>query len=65
MGDSLSTVGDTFSTLDNLSSVGDSFSTVEGIQCSGRRIYPDRLWIITLTYLTGRTNKLQSILPRV
>ena len=26
---------------------------------------PDRLWIITLTYPTGRTNKLQRILPRV
>ena len=26
---------------------------------------PDRLWIVTLTHLTGRTNKLQSILPRV
>ena len=30
-----------------------------------RRKVPSRLWIITLTYLTGRTNKMQRILPRV
>ena len=30
-----------------------------------RRKVPNCLWIITLTYLTGRTNKLQRILPRV
>ena len=42
-GDSFSTVGDTFSTVevvqysggDNISTVGDSFSTVEGIQYIG------------------------------
>ena len=28
-----------------------------------RRKVPDRLWIIKITYLTGRTNKLQRILP--
>ena len=30
-----------------------------------RRKLTDRLWIIKITYLTGRTNKLQRILPRV
>ena len=41
-GNSFSTVGDTFSTVevvqysgDNISTVGDSFSTVEGIQYIG------------------------------
>ena len=29
-----------------------------------RRKVPIRLWIIKITYLTGRTNKLQRILPR-
>ena len=50
MGDNISTVGDSFSTVegiqyigglhqymqgDNISTVGDNISTVEGIQCSG------------------------------
>ena len=42
MGDSFSTVGDTFGTVevvqysgDNINTVGDSFSTVEGIQYIG------------------------------
>ena len=30
-----------------------------------RRKVPDRLWNIKITYITGRTNKLQMILPRV
>ena len=30
-----------------------------------RRKVPDCLWITKITYLTGRTNKLQRILPRV
>ena len=30
-----------------------------------RRKVPDRLWMIKITYLTGRTNKLQRILPKV
>ena len=53
MGDRISTVGDSFSTVegtqytgeitslragDNISTVGDNISPVEGIQCSGRRI---------------------------
>ena len=53
MGDRISTVGDSFSTVegtqytgeitslragDNVSTVGDNISPVEGIQCSGRRI---------------------------
>ena len=44
-GNSFSTVGDTFSTVevvqysgDNISTVGDSFSTVEGIQYIGNNI---------------------------
>ena len=45
MGDNISTVGDSFSTVegiqyigDNISTVGDNISTVEGIQYSGGRI---------------------------
>ena len=34
----------------------------QGFKCAK---YPICLWIITLMYLTGRTNKSQSVLPRV